>query len=102
MRTIDRIHETPELAPAIDDAIDWGDQLRLAGRACCCNAAPAVAVVLPPTKTLRHSTDLLLCGHHYRQSATTLAAAHATVWNRAGNRLSVAPGAEPEFLRLPF
>jgi hypothetical protein len=48
------------------------------GPACCCPAPPAVRVVLPPTHTRPHPTDLLLCGHHYRVSRQRLAALAAT------------------------
>jgi hypothetical protein len=34
---------------------------------------------MPPAVTRPHSTDLLLCGHHYRISRQSLAAAGATV-----------------------
>ena len=39
---------------------------------------------MPATAARTHSTDLLLCGHHYRASRPTLAAAHARliVWCR--------------------
>ena len=34
---------------------------------------------MPPTAARPYETDLLLCGHHYRVSRGTLAAARATV-----------------------
>jgi hypothetical protein len=48
-------------------------------RACCCPARPVVRVIMPPTAGRPYSTDLLLCGHHYRISGQALAAAGATV-----------------------
>ena len=36
-------------------------------------------VIMPPTPTRPWTTDLLLCGHHYRISRGCLAAAHAAV-----------------------
>ncbi len=54
------------------------------GPACCCPAMPVVRVVLPPTQTRPHPTDLLLCGHHYRVSRQRLAALNATVQKLPG------------------
>jgi hypothetical protein len=64
-------------------AIDWRSA-RLAGRACCCAAKPAIIAVMPPTASRPHPTDLLLCGHHYRASRHTLELAGATVLDLAG------------------
>ncbi|HTX85476.1 MAG TPA: hypothetical protein VME44_25090 [Streptosporangiaceae bacterium] len=47
-------------------------------RACCCSAQAAVVVMLPPTQARPHATDLLLCGHHFRQSRAGLLAKGAT------------------------
>jgi hypothetical protein len=52
---------------------------RLTSRSCCCPSRPAVIVLMPPAKGRRHTTDLLLCGHHYRASRRSLATAGATV-----------------------
>ena len=54
------------------------------GSACCCPARPVVRVVMPPTATRPHRTELLLCGHHYRVSRQTLAAGNATVTELPG------------------
>ena len=51
----------------------------LAGRACCCAAKAAVCVTMPPSPSRRHSTELLLCGHHYRVSRHALEAAGAVI-----------------------
>lgn len=48
-------------------------------RSCCCQARPAVLVLMPATMARPHETDLLLCGHHFRASRRTLAAAGAAV-----------------------
>ncbi len=64
-------------------AIDWR-AARLARRACCCPAKPAVIVVMPPTATRPHPTELLLCGHHYRVSRHALDLAGATVLDLLG------------------
>ncbi len=61
---------------AADVAEDMAD---MAGHACCCLAQAMVRVIMPATATRPHETDLLLCGHHYRVSRRTLAAAHAIV-----------------------
>jgi len=68
-------------------AIDWRSA-RLAGRACCCTAKPAVIAVMPATASRPHSTDLLLCGHHYRASQHALDLAGATVLDLAGRPVS--------------
>jgi hypothetical protein len=47
--------------------------------ACCCPARPAVRVIMPPCPTRPHTTELLLCGHHYRVSKAALTAAKAIV-----------------------
>jgi hypothetical protein len=64
----------------LDDAIPardaWADP---ADRACCCPAKAMVRVIMPPTQARPHETDLLLCGHHYRVSRQSLAAAGARV-----------------------
>jgi hypothetical protein len=66
--------------PPLDDAIPAHDRTAaLAGRACCCPAKAVVRVVMPPTPARPHPTDLLLCGHHYRGSRQSLAAAGAKV-----------------------
>ena len=54
-------------------------QAAMPGPACCCPAKPVVRVIMPPTATRPHRTELLLCGHHYRVSRQALAAANATV-----------------------
>jgi hypothetical protein len=64
----------------LDDAIPPRQtSAGLAGRACCCPARAMVQVVMPPTHARPRRTDLLLCGHHYRISRQTLAAAGAAV-----------------------
>jgi hypothetical protein len=50
-------------------------------RACCCPARSAVRIVMPPSPTRGHETELLLCGHHYRASAEALSAAGAAVYD---------------------
>jgi hypothetical protein len=64
-------------------AIDWRSA-RLAGRACCCSAKPAVIAVMPATASRPHPTDLLLCGHHYRASRRALDLAGARVLDLGG------------------
>lgn len=53
-------------------------------RACCCSALPAVRVVLRPEEGRDHSVDLLMCGHHYRRSAATLADRGAAIFDSTG------------------
>lgn len=79
------MHKSPiRNAPAVE-RIGEGDtgfpaeSAALAGRACCCAAKAAVLVTMPPSPSRRHSTELLLCGHHYRVSRRPLTAAGAVV-----------------------
>ena len=58
-------------------------------RACCCSAQAAVIVMLPPTDSRPHPTDLLLCGHHFRQSRTALLAKGAAFLDLDGAPLVV-------------
>ena len=48
-------------------------------RACCCPSRPMVRVLMPATQSRPYRVDLLLCGHHFRLSQWTLAAAGAMV-----------------------
>ena len=57
---------------------------QLTSRSCCCPSHPAVIVLMPPTKDRPHTTDLLLCGHHYRVSRQALDAADAKVTDLDG------------------
>ncbi len=65
-------------------AIDWRG-VRRAGRACCCAAKPVVIAVMPSTASRPHSTELLLCGHHYRLSRHALDRVGARVLDLAGS-----------------
>ena len=71
------------------DAGFSADSAGLAGRACCCTASAAVRVTMPPGPSRRHSTELLLCGHHYRVSRQALAAAGAVVRELPGTPADV-------------
>lgn len=73
-------------APA-SSRIDW-HSLKFADHACCCPAKPAAIVAMPPSPARSHQADLLLCGHHYRQSQETLARAGAMVFSLAGTALT--------------
>ncbi len=46
-------------------------------RACCCPSRPMVRVLMPAAADRPYRVDLLLCGHHFRLSQWTLAAAGA-------------------------
>ena len=46
-------------------------------KACCCPSRPMVRVLMPATQSRPYRVDLLLCGHHFRLSQWTLAAAGA-------------------------
>jgi len=74
---------------------DWGTWLSkepagAAGSACCCPARPAVRVIMPPCPARPHTTELLLCGHHYRVSRAALAAAKAVVRELPGTPVDIA------------
>ena len=71
--------DEPASRPAGNAASVSEDMTDMARHACCCPAQAMVRVLMPPTATRPHETDLLLCGHHYRVSRRALAAAHATV-----------------------
>jgi hypothetical protein len=66
---------------SVDPSAAAADQ---SDRACCCPAKAVVQVVIPPTPTRPHPTDLLLCGHHYRASRRALAAGRAVVHELPG------------------
>ncbi len=63
-----------------DQAADWMRKLRLAERACCCPAKPAMVAVLAARPGSSEQVDLFLCRHHGRVSQASLAAAGATVY----------------------
>ena len=70
-----------------EDLAGWRDSLRRAGHACCCSAAPSVAVIMPPAPG-RPAVDLLFCQHHYRVHGQPLAAAGALAFDRDGAPLT--------------
>ena len=55
-------------------------------RACCCPSRPMVRVLMPATPSRPYRVDLLLCGHHFRLSQWTLAAAGAVARVLPGRR----------------
>jgi len=57
-------------------------------RACCCPARPVVRVLMPPIPGRPYRVDLLLCGHHYRLSQWTLAAAGGVAQILPGRRIA--------------
>jgi hypothetical protein len=77
------LHSEGSPQPLAAQAIDWR-KARLAERACCCPAKPAVIAVMPATASRPHPTDLLLCGHHYRASRHALDLARARVLDLDG------------------
>jgi hypothetical protein len=62
-----------------------------AGRACCCPGRPVVTVLVPPSGSRTHVTDLLLCGHHFRVNRDTLRVAGATAYDQVGRKV-LGPG----------
>jgi hypothetical protein len=71
-------HDGAAVQPA-SGGLAPGSATILTDRSCCCPARPVVRVIMPPTQTRPWTTDLLLCGHHYRISRASLAAARAAV-----------------------
>jgi len=69
--------------------------LRYSQRACCCPALPSVIAVIPPVDDRRAPVELLLCGHHYRQSRQALAAIGATLLDLKGHALTSGTWPEP-------
>ena len=55
-------------------------------RACCCSARPVVRVLMPATPRRPYRVGLLLCGHHFRLSQWTLAAAGSVAQVLPGQR----------------
>ena len=55
-------------------------------RACCCPSRPMVRVLMPATQSRPDRVDLLLCGHHFRLSQWSLAAAGAVAQVMPGRR----------------
>ena len=55
-------------------------------KACCCPSRPLVRVLMPATENRPYRVDLLLCGHHFRLSQWTLAAAGAVARAVPGRR----------------
>jgi hypothetical protein len=55
-------------------------------RACCCPSRPMVRVLMPAASDRLYRVDLLLCGHHFRLSQWTLAAAGAVAQILPGRR----------------
>ena len=68
--------------------IDW-PAVRRANRSCCCIARPSVVVVLQPTHDRPHPTELLLCGHHFARSRSTLLASRALAFSLDGEHLPI-------------
>ena len=55
-------------------------------KACCCPSRPMVRVLIQATENRPYRVDLLLCGHHFRLSQWTLAAAGAVARVVPGRR----------------
>lgn len=67
---------------------------RYSQRACCCLAPPSVIAVIPANDR-RGPVELLLCGHHYRQSRPALVASEATLTDIKGHLLTSDAWSEP-------
>jgi hypothetical protein len=53
-------------------------------QACCCSARPRVTVLLPPAAPGGQPVDLLLCGHHFRSSRSSLDSSGALAFDARG------------------
>ena len=60
---------------------------RYSERACCCPAPPSVIAVIPANDH-RVPVELLLCGHHYRQSRRALETIGAKLTDLRGQPLA--------------
>jgi hypothetical protein len=85
---------------------DWGTWLSneptaSTSNACCCPARPAVRVVMPQSPSRPHTTELLLCAHHYRVSRAALAAAKAIVRELPGTPRDIASWIEVDQAGAP-
>jgi hypothetical protein len=72
---------TPELAGRPAALIE---PVAPASHACCCPAAPAFQIVLPGSEQRPWPTEILLCGHHYREHRRHLLARGAATYDRTG------------------
>ena len=79
-----RHHRTAGACNELTAELEWGVPLTVDARACCCPARPVVTVLVPPAAGRPHPVDLLLCGHHFRVSQSSLQAAGAVVYDKAG------------------
>lgn len=78
-----------------EPAAVYRPDLRHSRRACCCPARPAVIAVMPAANGRQWSAELLLCGHHYRQSRQALAANGARLLDVMGYPLGSQTWPEP-------
>ncbi len=81
-KAADEQDETPEPVALYEP------QARYSKRACCCPGAPTVIALLPPANGRHDVTELLLCGHHYRQSKRALVAMGVTLTDIRGYPLA--------------
>ena len=70
-------------------------------RACCCPARPVVTVVIPAAHGRPRPVDLLLCGHHYWVSRTTLHTVGADVYDKTGVLIMTGEREQPFACREP-
>lgn len=68
--------------------IDW-PAVGQANRSCCCIARPSAVVVLQPTHDRPHPTEVLLCGHHFERSRSTLLVSRALAFSLDGEHLPI-------------
>jgi hypothetical protein len=92
----------PETQPGLPASAGWAPQrwnaVLPAERSCCCSAPPAVQAVLRPAAD-RPSVELLLCGHHFRESRAGLAGNDAAFFDVHGAPMS--PDADGPVQALP-
>lgn len=78
----------PVPADADDDGSwSWLPPLPTVLQACCCSARPRVTVLMPPASAGAKPVDLLLCGHHFRASRSSLHAAGAVAFDARRQRI---------------
>jgi len=89
-----------EQAETTESAVLYEPQARYSTRACCCLGAPMVIAVIAAANGRPADTELLLCGHHYRQSRRALVAMGATLTDIRG--YSLTPTNWPESAGQPI
>lgn len=71
-----------------DNTVLQAEPAWLLETACCCPARPTVRALVRASQERPRPVELLLCGHHYRNSREALIEAGASVYDRSGSLIS--------------